>query len=166
MTTTVTGWSLPILCSAVTPAVRLSKRPLARKNHELLTSRLPDRQRKRQKSRRVPSAPGGGKHPEPEDYPSTAAYEWACAHWDDEPGRETVKSSWYAFACFPADAQDLDGYSVEDLNRIRSKKSWQEIPGYDRAAPPARAQLRMIVDEFLYENASRKENDRVNLVIL
>ena len=105
-------------------------------------------------------------HPEPGDYPSTAEYEWACAHWDDEPGRETVQSSWYAFACFPADAQDLDGYSVEDLNRIRSKKSWQEIPGYDRAAPPARAQLRMIVDEFLYENASRKENDRVNLVIL
>ena len=51
---------------------------------------------------------------------------------------------------------------VEDLNRIRSKKSWQEIPGYDRVA----AQLRMIVDEFLYENASRKENDRVNPVIL
>ena len=104
--------------------------------------------------------------PEPEDYHSTAEYEWARAHWDDEPERETMKSPWYAFACFPADAHDLDDYRVEELSRIRSEKSWQEIPGYDQATPPARAQLRMIVDEFLYENAGQKENDRVNLVIV
>lgn len=103
--------------------------------------------------------------PELEDYPSTAEYEWARAHWDDDPSRETVESPWYAFACTPAYDGYWREYSVEELTRIRSERSWQEIPQYDQAAPPARAQLRMFVDEFLYEYANRKDNDRANLVI-
>ena len=88
--------------------------------------------------------------PEPADYSSAAGYEWARAHWDDDPSRETVESPWYAFACTPAYDDWWREYSVEELTRIRSEKSWQEIPKYDQVTSPARAQLRMIVDEFLY----------------
>ena len=106
-------------------------------------------------------------HPDPADYPSPAEYQWAKIHRDDEPNRETVESPWYAFAYSPSDDYFWDEfrYWVEELSRIRSEKSWQEITGYDRAAPSARAQLRMIVDEFLFEYSNQKENERIDLVI-
>lgn len=106
--------------------------------------------------------------PEPADYPTTADYEYALTNWDDVPGRETVRSPWYVFACQPADGLEFKDFSFtpQELERIRAKKAWTEIPDYQEADPPARAQLRMIIDEFLYECAEHEDGQRLNLTIL
>ena len=106
--------------------------------------------------------------PEPADYPTTAEYESALANWDDKPGRETVKSPWYVFACLPSDGLEFKDFTFtpQELERIRSEKAWAEIPDYREADPPARAQLRMIIDEFLFEHAEHEGGQRLNLTIL
>lgn len=103
--------------------------------------------------------------PLPEDYATTADYQDAQDHWDDEPGRPTVASPWYAFASLPGDADELVRYTAARLIEIRDSRSWLEIPGYHEATPPQRAQLRMIVEEFLYDH-SRETRNNLQLVIL
>ena len=106
--------------------------------------------------------------PEPADYGTTAEYESALANWGDDPGRETVRSPWYVFACRPSDGLDFRDFTFtpQELERIRAEKAWTEIPDYREAEPPVRAQLRMIVDEFLYEYAEQEEGQGLNLTIL
>lgn len=106
--------------------------------------------------------------PEPTDYDTDAEYQQAKANWDDKPGRDTVTSPWYVYACYPNADDGLDQftYGPAELERIRSEKAWIEIPDYREADPPARAQLRMIIDEFLYEDAEHEEGQRLNLTIL
>ena len=112
--------------------------------------------------------PGVSNQPEPADYPTTADYESALANWDDDPGRETVTSPWYVFACWPSDGLEFKDFTFtpRQLERIRSQKAWFEIPNYQEAEPPVRAQLRMIVDEFLFECAEHEERQGLNLTIL
>ena len=106
--------------------------------------------------------------PEPADYPTKDAYELALANWDDQPGRETIASPWYVFACLPSDGLELTEFTftTRELERIRAEKAWAEIPDYQEADPPVRAQLRMIVDEFLYECATHEDGQGLSLVIL
>ena len=107
-------------------------------------------------------------HPEPADYRTTAEYASALANWDDVPGRETVRSPWYVFATLPSDGLEFRDFSftAQELERIRNEKAWTEIPDYQAATPPVRAQLRMIVDEFLHECTQHEDGQRLNLTIL
>ena len=106
--------------------------------------------------------------PEPADYRTTAEYQHALTNWDDDPGRATVRSPWYVFACLPSDGLELKDFTFtpQELERIRAEKAWNEIPDYQEADPPARAQLRMIIDEFLYEYAEHDEGQGLSLTIL
>ena len=129
---------------------------------------MPDRQRQRPTRRRLPASRRSIEPARTADYRTTAEYEHALANWDDDPGRETVRSPWYVFACLPSDGLELKDFTFtpQELERIRAEKAWNEIPDYQEADPPARAQLRMIIDEFLYEYAEHDEGQGLSLTIL
>ena len=104
--------------------------------------------------------------PEPEDYATIEEYEWARDNWEDMEGRATVRSPWYILSSgFPGDQPGPGAYTVTELQRIRAGKAWHKIRGYAKASAPARAQLRMIVDEFLHENAGRENPHRICLAV-
>ena len=103
--------------------------------------------------------------PEPEDYGSDAEYRQARADWEDQPGRATVPSPWYVYACSPGDSVAECTHTVENLERIRRERAWPEIVGYAAAAAPARAQLRMIIDEF-HEYGDQPADRPYSLAIL
>ena len=105
--------------------------------------------------------------PEPDDYATVEEYEWARDNWDDVDGRATVRSPWYVIGSgFRGEQPGSGAYTVEDLQRIRSEKAWHEIRHYSGCSPPERAQLRMIVDEFLYETAGKPHAARACLAIV
>ena len=106
--------------------------------------------------------------PDPADYASLAAFQWAAANWEDDHERETVESPWYAFATHASESEDYDkfAYSVAELQRIRSERTYSEIPQYSEEPPPVRAHLRMIIDEFIFEYEGTAEQSKVSLVIM
>ena len=106
--------------------------------------------------RRQPAATNA---PVPDDYATPEEFEYAKQNWEDVPGRETVESPWYVFWNY-----GLGLYDAESLKAIRDENRWTEIRGYADAAAPGRAQLRLIVEEFLIEASDRKQDARLEII--